>query len=64
MREIRIIQDKWLKKWGKTKGNQFYFELAGTSNYPSSNYQGSTVVNNAPNQVMYNIFLTLHMRLT
>ena len=29
---------------GKSKGNKLYFELAETSNYPSSNYRGSTVL--------------------
>ena len=32
------------KKWGKTRGNEFYFELTGSSNYPSSNYRDSTVI--------------------
>ena len=31
------------KKMEKTKVNELYFKLAENLNYPSSNYQGSTV---------------------
>ena len=36
------------EKWGNIKGNwTVWFELAGSSSYPSSSYRGSTVANKA-----------------
>ena len=33
------LTDEWLKGGVKSKGNRTYFELAGSSRYPSSNYR-------------------------